>query len=300
MPRSFSHLVFTVPALALGTMLCTAPLWIASANAQYADQTEVANRLSRLEGEIQTMQRQLARVGGLGAGGGMGGSISPTQAPDFEIRLSQLERMVQEMVGKYEEAVFGVSQLRDRLDKVSSDADFRFSQLELRAGAETSPQSRTTPSSQPVAGQPTPSRATAATPPATPTSKQAAATVATTATSGPGLGSVANNIQEEYDEAFGLLRKADYDQAEKALSKFVTQHRESLLSGNAQYWLGETFYVRGKYAEAAVAFAEGFQRYPKSPKAPDILLKLGMSLSSLKQRDDACKTLGQLSTLFPT
>ena len=108
------------------------------------------------------------------------------------------------------------------------------------------------------------------------------------------------NVQEQYDEAFGLLRKADYDQAERALGKFVSQHRDSPLAGNAQYWLGETYYVRGKYAEAAVAFAEGFQKYPKNPKAADNLLKLGMSLASLKQKDDACKTFGQLATQFPT
>ncbi|MEI6557653.1 MAG: tol-pal system protein YbgF [Rhodospirillaceae bacterium] len=296
--KSLATLTTTAGALALGFVLWTAP-----ALAQSNDQVEILNRINRLDNDIQTLHRQLARGGGAAPGAiapaPAPGAIAPTQAADFEIRLSQLERSVQEAVGKYEEAVFGVAQLRERLDKLSSDLDFRLSQLESRTGTEGGPPPppRTPPTTTqparpaqpaPPAGKPGEKRVEPA-PPGQPA-----------AVSGPGLGTVAGNVQEQYDEAFGLLRKADYDQAEKALSKFVTQHRDSPLSGNAQYWLGETYYVRGKYAEAAVAFAEGFQKYPKNPKAPDNLLKLGLSLSALGQKDDSCKTLKQLDAVFPT
>ena len=106
-------------------------------------------------------------------------------------------------------------------------------------------------------------------------------------------------VQEQYDYAFGLLRQNEYDKAEQALSSFIKQHGDSPLAGNAQYWLGETYYARGKYKEAAVAFAEGVQKFPKSGKGPDNLLKLGMSLAQLNQVRDACVALGQLGTQYP-
>ena len=71
------------------------------------------------------------------------------------------------------------------------------------------------------------------------------------------------------------------------------------MAGNAQYWLGETYYVRAKYLEAATAFAEGYKRYPKSAKAADGLLKLGMSLARANQKQNACVALAQLDQAFP-
>ena len=72
-----------------------------------------------------------------------------------------------------------------------------------------------------------------------------------------------------------------------------------VLAGNAQYWLGETYYVRGDYQKAAVTFAEGFQKYPNSGKAADNLLKLGMSLGEMGKKPDACTALSQLITKYP-
>ena len=290
--KPLATLTATVGALALGVFLLAGP-----APAQSGDQVEILNRVNRLENDIQTLQRQLARGGApSGAVSSASGGLAPTQAADFEIRLSQLERSVQEMTGKFEEAVFGVSQLRERLEKLSSDLEFRLSQLESRSGTEggAPPPRPAAASAQPPAAKP---GAIPPQPASKPGEKRAEPAPSV---SGPGLGTVSGDVQQQYDEAFGLLRKADYDQAEKALGKFVAQHRDSPLAGNAQYWLGETFYGRGKYAEAAVAFAEGFQKYPKNPKAPDNLLKLGLSLSALGQKDDACKTLKQLDAVFPT
>jgi tol-pal system protein YbgF len=107
------------------------------------------------------------------------------------------------------------------------------------------------------------------------------------------------SISAQYNTAFGLLRRADYPAAEDALRNFVRQHPKDPLAGNAQYWLGESFYARGRYSEAAAIFAEGYQRYPRGPKAPDGLLKLGMSLARANQKHNACIALLQLDHDYP-
>ncbi len=109
----------------------------------------------------------------------------------------------------------------------------------------------------------------------------------------------AGSASEQYNFAFGLLKQADYPAAEVALKSFIRQHPDDGLAGSAQYWLGETYYVRGNYAEAAIVFAEGYKRYPKGSKAADDLLKLGMSLARVNQKQNACTALAQLDRDFP-
>ncbi len=105
--------------------------------------------------------------------------------------------------------------------------------------------------------------------------------------------------KEQYNYAFGLLRQANYDKAELALQEFVKLHPKEALASNARYWLGETFYVRAAYVQAAEVFLEGYQADPKGPKAPDSLLKLGMSLGGLDKKREACAAFDKLLKDFP-
>jgi tol-pal system protein YbgF len=91
--------------------------------------------------------------------------------------------------------------------------------------------------------------------------------------------------QEQYAHAFGLLRASQYDQAEQALKSFLLRNPDNPLSDNARYWLGETYYVRGQYPEAAQQFVEAYEKNRTGPKSADVLLKLGMSLSQLGKRE---------------
>jgi len=121
-----------------------------------------------------------------------------------------------------------------------------------------------------------------------------------TAAASEGYALPGSTPDEQYQYAFDLLRQTKYDEAEKALHTFVDEYPENPLAGNASYWLGETYFVRQDYNNAALTFAQSFQKYPKSPKAPDTLLKLGMSLAALGETSDACKALRELSHRFPT
>ena len=107
------------------------------------------------------------------------------------------------------------------------------------------------------------------------------------------------NPKELYETAYGYLLQRDYGAAQAAFDDFLAKYPNDSLSGNAQYWLGETHFVRGQYKAAAGAFLKGYQTYAQSAKAPDSLLKLAMSLDRLGQKDAACSSYAELSSKFP-
>ena len=109
----------------------------------------------------------------------------------------------------------------------------------------------------------------------------------------------AGSPKEQYTYALNLLRQTNYDQAEIALTEFIATQGEHPLAGNARYWLGETYYVRADYEQAAQTFFQGYQASPSNIKAPDMLLKLGMSLAQLKKKTEACATFDKLNQDFP-
>lgn len=102
-----------------------------------------------------------------------------------------------------------------------------------------------------------------------------------------------------YEAAYGYLLQQDYGAAEAAFDDFLKRYPSDQLSGNAQYWLGETYFVRSQYKAAAAAFLKGYETYRQSAKAPDSLLKLAMSLDRLGQREAACTSYRELNSQFP-
>jgi tol-pal system protein YbgF len=105
--------------------------------------------------------------------------------------------------------------------------------------------------------------------------------------------------KQVYETAYGHLLQRDYGAAEAAFEEFLRRYPSDPLAGNAQYWLGESLYVRGQYRAAAGAFLKGYQTYSRSAKAPESLLKLAMSLQRLGQKDAACSSYSELTTKFP-
>jgi len=107
------------------------------------------------------------------------------------------------------------------------------------------------------------------------------------------------DAQTLYQQGYGALLQKDYAGAEVAFSQLVDAYPSDPLAPNAQYWLGETYYVRGQYKNAADAFLKGYKKYKSGDKGPDTLLKLGMSLAELGQKDAACSTLDELKAKYP-
>ena len=102
-----------------------------------------------------------------------------------------------------------------------------------------------------------------------------------------------------YQTAFNLLKDSQYDRAIAAFQKFLIVYSDSSLADNAQYWLGEAYYVNKSYPEAQGAFQRVIDKYPQSRKRPDALLKIGYCQYELKQWDSAKGTLSQVAKQFP-
>jgi tol-pal system protein YbgF len=310
----------------LGSAVASLP-----AAAQTQDVRPLIERMDRMQRDLDVLQRQLARGGtpapssggATAPAGGFGeGFIAQTDS-----RFSDLESQMRDMTGRMEELGNQVRQLSERLEKLVGDVDYRLSALE-RGGAGTPPPA----SSPPAPGQ----SGSAAPPPAARSSGQAnlnnpqvapgearlvlvpgpsgqaqqgapepaQAAAAPAASAAQRVSLPAGPPEQQYEYAYGLLLQAqreqsDFTRPEAALKAFVAAHPQHKLAGNAQYWLGETYYVRKDYQNAVVAFADGLKKYPNSEKGADNLLKLGMALGQLNQKPNACGALGELDKRYP-
>ncbi len=243
-------------------------------------------------------------------------ALAPVRAPaqsglQTEQRLDAMQDQMRQLTGRIEELNNQVSQLKSQLDRQASDNDVRFQQLQGGGGATSlAPPSSPGAATADLPPQPKPPQGAGADPSQPPSRSGNLGTLASpgrqqqdqappqqTAAAGGAL--PAGNAQDQYNYAMGLLTQANYPAAEQAMRAFVDRYPKDPLAGNAQYWLGETFYVRKDYGNAATAFAQGYEKYPKGPKAADDLLKLGMSLTALNQKADACKAYARLQRDFP-
>jgi tol-pal system protein YbgF len=289
-----------------------------TALAQDRDLRPLLDRLDRLERDMNQLQRQVYRGGSSsGAPVPVAPADSSSSAVNAEIRMDQLEAQMRQLTGTVEETTYNIDQLKSRLDKLVSDVDLRLTALEhpgdataasgVAAGTQANAAPAAAPTPTPANTDQPPPPAGAGANPAAPASQSGtlgtlggpATQTASRTPAKPGGPLPAGSAQDQYNYAFGLLRQADYPGAEEALRAFVQRYPNDALAGNAQYWLGETFYVRKDYNNAAAAFAEGYRKYPQSGKGADSLLKLGMSLSNVGQKKEACLTFGQLAHDFP-
>jgi tol-pal system protein YbgF len=111
--------------------------------------------------------------------------------------------------------------------------------------------------------------------------------------------SAAAGADQMYNDALKKLQDGDYADAERGFKAFLQSNPRHMLAGNAQYWLGETYYARRDYKNAMTAFAEGYKVYKASPKGPDNLLKLGLTLAVLGRKPDACAVFAKFNQDYP-
>ena len=205
-----------------------------------------------------------------------------------EVRLNAMENELRSVTGKVEDMTYNVRRLQDRLDKLVADVDFRLTSIEraLREGggaASPAAGGATSPAASSGGGErPADTLSAGTRPPATEQRPQANVTL-------PG-----GSAMDQYAFAQQLMSQTRYAEAESAFKQFIQKHPDGQLADNARYWLAETYYVRREYPEAASMFLESYQKAPSGSKAPDNLLKLGLSLSALQKKQEACVALDKL------
>ena len=110
---------------------------------------------------------------------------------------------------------------------------------------------------------------------------------------------IALTPEDQFQAAFDNIRNKNWIKAKNSLQKFISDNPDNQLSGSAHYWLGELFILEKKYRDSALVLAEGYQKYPESIKAPDMLFKLSISLYEVNKINDSCKTLEKFILDFP-
>ncbi len=219
------------------------------------------------------------------------------------LKLSEIEQQFQQLTNKFEEINFKIDKLSSRLSKVQADNQLRFQELEVGNvnNVVTSKPDKNLP------GSSQPQDLGAITYKDTETQDLVQKTQSIETTSSV----VTENFvteekilpktdpKDQYNFATSLLKQGDYTTAERALREFVMDNPEHNLAGNAQYWYAETFRIRQLYTDAASAYLEGYQKYPKSEKAAINLLKLGVSLVQIGEKDQGCLMIKGVKKEYP-
>ena len=218
------------------------------------------------------------------------------------LKLSEVEKQFQELTNKFEEINFKIDKLSSRLSKVQADNQLRFQQLEdkkissdlVNLQSETTSMQEDKEKILPGSSEPQDLGSISYKDSEPKLDNQQTQSVETTASVVTENFVIEEKIlpdvgaKDQYEFATNLLKVGDYNTAERALKEFVVSNPEHDLAGNAQYWYAETFRIRQLYTDAASAYLEGYQKYPKSEKAPINLLKLGVSLVQIGEKDQGC------------
>ncbi|MDA5194916.1 tol-pal system protein YbgF [Govanella unica] len=248
-----------------------------------ASAQDVGKRVDKLEKELTAVQRKVFGRGYVPPVD-EGEPEAPVANPlaDMDVRVNSIESRLQQLTGQVEELRHKNDELAHRLESFMSDTEFRFNSLEGKGGTGGGTASAGGGMTETEGGG---------------YGEPAASGGAATASTGGALPS--GTPIEKYNYAYALLSKGKYPEAQSAFQSFLAQNPKDELAGSANYWLGQTYFVRGQYDQAAKVFLEGYQAYPKSAKAPDYLLKIGISLTKIKQTQDACAVFAELKTRFP-
>ena len=287
-------------------------------NYSYADNHNIYETLEIIKNDLKTLERAV-----------YSGSIDVNQSVDENsnitldsssedvltrhlLKLSEVEDQFRQLTNNFEEINFKLDKLSSRLSKIQADNQIRFQDIETTiSSGEISAKLTSKPKTEtsdvlPGSSQPQDLGSISYKDTETTETSQQIQSVDTTASI------VTENFQAEekilpqdlspkkqYEFATSFLKVGDYSTAERAFREFVLSNSDHELAGSAQYWYAETFRIRQLYTDAASAYLEGYQKYPKGNKAPDNLLKLGVSMVQIGEKDQGCKMINGVELQYP-
>ena len=282
----------------------------------YADNHDINDTLEQIKKDIQTLEKAVYSASNDSSNFN---NLSSNNLNDNSedvltrhlLKLSEIENQFQQLTNKFEEINFKLDKLSNRLSKVQSDNQLRFQDIETQLFSEedrkklTKNFTKEKKETLPGSSQPQDLGATSYKDTVSNETSQETRSIDTTATIVTEAFQSEEKIlpqdtpDKQYEFATSFLKVGDYSTAERAFREFVISNPEHNLAGNAQYWYAETFRIRQLYTDAASAYLEGYQKYPKGEKAPINLLKLGVSMVQIGEKDQGCKMINGVEKQYP-
>jgi len=286
-------------------------------NFSYADNHNIYEILDIIKNDLKTLERAVYS-------GSINVSQTKSENSNIELdsnsedvltrhllKLSEVEDQFRQLTNKFEEINFKLDKLSNRLSKIQADNQIRFQDIEkaMNSGETTKITSKPKIESKqilPGSSQPQDLGSISYKDTETSETSQQIQSVDTTASVITETFQAEEKIlpqdlspKKQYEFATSFLKVGDYSTAERAFREFVLSNREHELAGSAQYWYAETFRIRQLYTDAASAYLEGYQKYPKGNKAPINLLKLGVSMVQIGEKDQGCKMINGVELQYP-
>ena len=227
------------------------------------------------------------------------------------LKLTEIESQFQKLTNRFEEINFKLDKLSNRLSKVQADNQIRFQDIENilsidgKIKSVTKKDTKKNNKALPGSSEPQDLGSISYKDNATNETTQQIQSVDTTSSVVTETFKAEEKIlpnespKKQYEFATSFLKVGDYTTAERAFREFVLSNPNHELAGNAQYWYAETFRIRQLYTDAASAYLEGYQKYPKGKKAPINLLKLGVSMVQIGEKDQGCKMINAVEKQYP-
>ena len=288
-------------------------------NISYADNHNIYETLEIIKNDLKTLERAV-----------YSGSVelktsTASESSNIELdsnsedvltrhllKLSEVEDQFRQLTNKFEEINFKLDKLSNRLSKIQTDNQIRFQDLETAMNSgEGTTQLTSKPKTDsneilPGSSQPQDLGSISYKDTETSETSQQIQSIDTTGSVVTETFQVEEKIlpqdltpKKQYELATSFLKVGDYSTAERAFREFVLSNSEHELAGSAQYWYAETFRIRQLYTDAASAYLEGYQKYPKGNKAPINLLKLGVSMVQIGEKDQGCKMINGVEIQYP-
>ena len=284
-------------------------------NIAFTDNHNIYETLELIQKDIKTLEKAVySGTTGL-SNNSLNSSNLDTNSEDVLTRhllkLSEIENQFQQLTNRFEEINFKLDKLSNRLSKVQADNQIRFQDIESSFDLDTNVKSvnkKTTKKNNevlPGSSEPQDLGSITYKDSEAEETTQKIQSIETTATVVTETFQAEEKIlptespDKQYEFATSLLKVGDYTTAERAFREFVLVNPEHKLAGNAQYWYAETFRIRQLYTDAASAYLEGYQKYPKGEKAPINLLKLGVSMVQIGEKDQGCKMINGVEKQYP-
>ena len=290
-------------------------------NISFADNHNIYETLEIIKNDLKTLERAVYS-GSIEVKVGTNDSSASNLDQNSEdvltrhlLKLSEVEDQFRELTNKFEEINFKLDKLSTRVSKIQADNQIRFQDIEtnissgnissvenqLSSKPKTDEQKVLPGSSQPqdlgtISYKDTETNETSQQIQSVDTT---ASIVTETFQSEEKILPQDLNPVEQYEFATSFLKVGDYSTAERAFREFVLSNPDHELAGSAQYWYAETFRIRQLYTDAASAYLEGYQKYPKGKKAPINLLKLGVSMVQIGEKDQGCKMINGVELQYP-